>query len=92
MFNQISTESTEFQANGCRIGNFVLKNRSRIYDISRVITSKHRGILFYHIDTDIYLIGTVLYLIGTHLYLDFRQSLLSWAQDFTSKIEVKVRA
>ena len=30
IFNRISTGSTKFQPNGCRIDNFVLKNRSRI--------------------------------------------------------------
>ena len=37
IFNKISTGSTKFQPNGCRIGNFVLKSLSIIYGISGLI-------------------------------------------------------
>ena len=43
----------------------------------------------------LYLVGTRLYLIGTDLYLDFLGKVACldfWAQDFNSKIEVKICA
>ena len=53
------------------------------------------GTRLYLTGTDLYLVGTDLYIVGTDLYLDFLGKVLGpkiQARNFTSKIDVKIRA